>query len=199
MYSTEVFPAISDFTNFVDTNYKGASPPGGTDGIYSQNYSSVFASYFHLIDDRSLSVAKASFPFVDLSLPPSTTTHEYNFTLDRFARQALLSLPPDYISDANKAYYNAFIQRYGTSVVITASLGGSIEQHTSWKAWLTDVDHEFTKQKLADTSLLPVPSRRLRTQHSFPRPAEAPGHGTRSCTEQKLIDTALVPARSRSS
>jgi hypothetical protein len=152
VYSTEVFPTISDFTNYVDSSFRGASPPGGSNGLYGSNYSSVFASYFHLADDRALSVTKSSFAFVDLSLPPSSTTHEYKFSFDRFAKQALLSLPPDYTSDTNKRYYRAFIKRYGTSTVIKASLGGSVEEHTSWKAWLTDADHAFTKQKLADNA-----------------------------------------------
>jgi hypothetical protein len=38
-YSTQAFPEISDFTDYVDTSIRGASPPGGSNGIFGDSFS----------------------------------------------------------------------------------------------------------------------------------------------------------------
>jgi hypothetical protein len=173
-YSTQAFPEISDFTDYIDTSIRGASPPGGSNGIFGDSFMTVFDSYYQRVDDRALSVSSALYTTVDMKLPSDPITRKFRFSFEKSAHLAILSLPPAYNTSTNKAIFKAFIQRYsisiscsclqslmyyvirsltprvrryGTSVVISASLGGLLEQFSSWKTPL--VQGGFTKERLA--------------------------------------------------
>ena len=56
----------------------------------------------------------------------------------RHARDFVDSLPPAYDKEEHKAQFRYFIEHYGTSFATTATLGGLVEQYTTWKTPITD-------------------------------------------------------------
>ncbi len=133
------FPTIDLFQQHVDTTYTSANPTvKGTGGIYSLGVNDAFGTYFQRPDDTALSVVRSSKPLISMSLPvdPVTKTRQYNFS--RFAHAFVQSLPPTYESEAQKQQFRYFIEHYGTSFATSATLGGRVEQYSSWKTWLTD-------------------------------------------------------------
>ena len=162
------FPRIDDFVQHVDTTYTGASPiPKGTNGIYSNKFSAVFQHRFQLSDDRALTVARASRSHISMSLPVDPITHTRQYEFDRHALEFVQSLPPMYSTAEHKQQYRYFIENYGTSFATSATLGGLVEQYSSWKSWIMDERFGgFTPAKLAKnaqidfslTTRLPGPS-----------------------------------------
>jgi hypothetical protein len=146
-FDTHTFPTVGDFTDYVNTAFIGSSPSGGSNGIYGQSFPEVFNTYYQPMDDRALSVSSALYTTVDLTLPSDPVTHQYQFTLDSFAHKALRSLPPAYNTTNNKAIFRAFVKKYGTSVVIEASMGGLVEEYSRWKTAFFD-NQAITKEWL---------------------------------------------------
>lgn len=144
-FDTHAFPTIADFTDFVGTTFSGASPPLGTNGIFGQLFSDVFANFYQRADDSALSVARAALASIQLSLPFDPITQKYTLQFDKFALQAILSLPPDYNTSANQQIYDSFIKSYGTSVVVKASMGGLLELYSNWKTPLSAQGFDVTK------------------------------------------------------
>ena len=144
------FPRISDLVQHINTNYAGATPvPKGTNGIYSQNVKGTFENFFQKDDDRALSVVRASKSVISMSLPVDPGTRTRKYRIDRHALDFVQSLPPLYDTDENKAQFRYFIEKYGTSFATSASLGGLVEQYSSWKTWLTEEGlGGFTMHKL---------------------------------------------------
>lgn len=133
------FPRMEDFEQHVNTVYKGASPmPRGTSGIYSRDFNAVFDEFYQKSDDRALSVVRASKSYISMSLPvdPVTKTRKYYF--DRHANDFINSLPPTYSTEEDKQQFRHFIESYGTSFAVSATLGGRVEQYSSFKSWMTD-------------------------------------------------------------
>lgn len=145
---TQVFARIADYTNFVDSKYIAATPPAGTNGIYSQSFDSVFNAYFQEPDDQALSVCRAVFAVVGLQLPFNPDTHVYKYQLDKFAERAVQSLPPAYDTATNKALYRTFFESYGTSVAVRAFQGGMLEQFSSWPTTMMD-EEQLSEAMLA--------------------------------------------------
>ena len=145
------FPRVEDFAEHVNTQYAGASPvPQGTSGVYSDGFTSVFNEWFQKTDDRALSVVRASKSIISMSLPvdPVTKTRQYRF--DRHAEDFVNSLPPAYETEDHKEQFRHFIQYYGTQFAVSASMGGRVEQYSSWKTWLTEPRlWAFTEASLA--------------------------------------------------
>lgn len=50
----------------------------------------------------------------------------------------LESLPPDYTTEEHKQQFRFFIEHYGTSFATSATLGGRVEQYSSFKSWMTN-------------------------------------------------------------
>ena len=133
------FPRIEDFVHHVNTQYHGASPaPKGTNGIYSSDFAQAFNTYFQKRDDRALSVVRASRSYITMSLPVDPVTHTRQYNIDRHANDFINSLPPAYETEDHKTQFRYFIEKYGTSFVTSAALGGLVEHYSSWKTWLTD-------------------------------------------------------------
>jgi hypothetical protein len=104
-FNTQTFPAIADFTQYVQSEFTAYSPPQGTSGIYSRSFKQVMDSYFlrcgnhptpypQIVSCDSLSVSSATRSIVQLTLPFDPVTNKYTFTLDRFAERAIQSLCP---------------------------------------------------------------------------------------------------------
>ena len=148
------FPRIEDFEEHVNTVYNGATPmPRGSSGIYSTDFKSVFDKFFQKDDDRALSVVRASKSLISMSLPvdPVTKTRKYYF--DHHASDFINSLPPTYETDDEKQQFRHFIENYGTSFAVSATLGGRVEQYSSWKSWITDERlGAFTPTTLAENA-----------------------------------------------
>ncbi len=144
------FPRVEDFVQHVNTQYAGASPvPKGTAGIYSRGFGPAFQSFFQMDDDRALSVVRASKSLLSMRLPVDPHTHTRQYEFDRHASDFVESLPPLYDTEDNKAQFRYFIEKYGTSFATSATLGGMVEQYSSWKTWLTDARlGDFTREKL---------------------------------------------------
>ena len=133
------FPRVEDFVQHVNTQYAGASPvPKGTNGIYSSPTADVFAERFQKKDDRALSVTRAPMSVISMRLPVDPVTKTRQYDIDRHAHDFANSLPPMYDTDDHKAQFRYFIENYGTSYAVSATLGGLVEQYASWKTWLTD-------------------------------------------------------------
>jgi hypothetical protein len=133
------FARVENYVQHVNTQYAGATPvPKGTNGIYSDAFESVFNEHFQKADDRALSVTRVSMSVISMSLPvdPATKTRKYN--IDRHANDFANSLPPRHDTTDQKAQFRYFIEKYGTSFAISATLGGLVEQYSSWKTWLAD-------------------------------------------------------------
>ena len=145
------FPRIENYVQYVDTTYAGASPaPRGANGLYSSGFAYAFNTYFQKADDRALSVARATKSYISMSLPVDPTTHMRQYQLDRYAELFLQSLPPAYDTTENKKQFQFFIERYGTSFATSATMGGVVEQYSSWKSWLTNSQMGgFTAESLA--------------------------------------------------
>lgn len=148
------FARIEDFEEHVNTVYNGATPmPRGSSGIYSRDFKSVFDNFFQKKDDRALSVVRSSKSYIQMSLPvdPVTKTRKYYF--DRHASDFINSLPPTYETEDDKQQFRHFIAYYGTSFAVSATLGGRVEQYSSWKSWMTDSRlGGFTPSKLAQNA-----------------------------------------------
>jgi hypothetical protein len=133
------FPRVEDYEQHVDTQYAGASPiPKGTNGIFSSSVEDVFDAHFQKKDDRAMSVARASLSVISMSLPVDPVTKTRQYRIDRHASDFANSLPPQYDTEDNKAQFRYFIEKYGTSFAVSATLGGLVEQYSSWKTWLAD-------------------------------------------------------------
>ena len=145
------FARVEEFVQHVNSAYQGATPaPKGTSGIYSRGFSSVFQEYFQKADDRALSVVRASQSYISMNLPVDPTTHTRQYHFDRHADEFINALPATYESENDKAQFRKFIENWGTSFATSATLGGRVEQYSSWKTWLTDSRMGgFDKPKLA--------------------------------------------------
>jgi hypothetical protein len=133
------FPRIEDFVQHINTVYSGATPvPKGTNGIYSSGLEFAFKTYFQKPDDRALSVVRASKSYISMSLPVDPATHTRQYQFDRHAHDFMQSLPPLYDSVEHKQQFQYFFEQYGTSFATSATLGGLVEQYSSWKTWITD-------------------------------------------------------------
>lgn len=137
--TTMTFARVNEFVAHVNSVYGGATPaPKGTSGIYSRGFASVFNEYFQRADDRALSVSRASQSLIQMKLPVDPATGARAYHLDRHAADFLDSLPATYTSADDKKQFREFIENYGTSFAISATLGGRVEQYALWKTWLTD-------------------------------------------------------------
>ena len=133
------FSRVEEFVQHVNSVYQGATPaPKGTSGIYSRGFADVFQNFFQKSDDRALSVVRASKSYIEMNLPVDPTTHTRQYHFDRHANDFLNALPPTYSSDDDKAQFRKFIENWGTSFATSATLGGRVEQYSSWKTWITD-------------------------------------------------------------
>jgi hypothetical protein len=158
---TQTFPAIGDYVTYVRTQFAAHTPPQGTNGIYSDDLKEVMDSYFlrcgnhptpHTVRCDSLSVSSASRSIVQLTLPFDPVTNKYTFTLDKFAERAIQSLPPPSVNTNISSWwglygplYRNFFSKYGTDVITGASLGGLVEQYSSFDSIL---DSSLSKDKL---------------------------------------------------
>lgn len=147
---TNVFPRIEDYEQHVASQYLGASPvPAGTAGIYSLGFERVFDTYFQRDDDSALTVVRASKSLISMQLPFDPTTNTRTFQFDRNARAFALSLPPRYDTEGHKAQFRKFIESYGTSYATSATLGGLVEQYSSWNTWITNArSYGITSEEL---------------------------------------------------
>eukprot|EP01086_Lenisia_limosa_P015382 TRINITY_DN4886_c0_g1_i1.p1 TRINITY_DN4886_c0_g1~~TRINITY_DN4886_c0_g1_i1.p1 ORF type:complete len:198 (-),score=41.13 TRINITY_DN4886_c0_g1_i1:54-605(-) len=87
---------------------------------------------------NGLTVAQNHHKLYQLELQRDPDTKDWNFKLDRFCKQALLSLPPSYDSDENKIIYARFIKYWGTAFAATTMDGGVMEDLTKFN---TDIMH----------------------------------------------------------
>lgn len=134
---SDVYPTISDFTDFVG----GLLGQGnGLSGIYSQSWDSVFELYQDA-QDVALTVINGEVALYKMTLPFDLQKQMYVFSWDKFALRALQSLPPDYTSPTNQAVYNKFFSMYGTSVVVSSISGGLQQQTSSWKSFLDQIGY----------------------------------------------------------
>ncbi len=137
--TTMTYARVNEFVAHVNSQYGGATPaPKGTSGIYSRDFASVFNEYFQRADDRALTVSRASQSLIQMKLPVDPATNARAYHLDRHAADFLYSLPATYASADDKKQFREFIDNYGTSFAISATLGGRVEQYALWKTWLTD-------------------------------------------------------------
>jgi hypothetical protein len=140
---TETFPGISDYTNYVQTRFSAHSPPQGTNGIYGDSFKDVMQPYFlrcpNLGSCDSLSVSSAVRSIVSLALPFDPVMNKYTFTLDDNAQRAIQSLPPPSVYANISGWwgtygglFRSFFDKYGTDVIVEASMGGIVEQYSSF-------------------------------------------------------------------
>jgi hypothetical protein len=148
---TQSFARIEEFVQHVNSAYTGATPaPKGTNGIYSRGFANVFDTFFQKKDDRALSVVRASKSYIQMALPVDPVTHTRQYHFDRHANDFINSLPTTYETDQDKEQFRTFIENWGTSFATSATLGGRVEQYSSWKTWITDSRMgAFDKDKLA--------------------------------------------------
>jgi hypothetical protein len=154
--STETFPHIEDFVTYTNKEFTANNPPQGTNGIYGQSFENVLKSYFTLCGNHpnpkypqfvrcdSLSVSTASRSIVSMKLPFDPITSKYTFTLNKFTERAIQSLPPPPDLQTNittwwelhNQIFTSFFDNYGTEVIVQASLGGMVEQYSSFDSVL---------------------------------------------------------------
>jgi hypothetical protein len=166
---TQTFPAIADFTQYVHSEFTAHRPPQGTNGIYSSSFKEVMDSYFlrcgnhptpypQIVRCDSLSISSATRSIVQLTLPFDPVTHKYTFTLDKFAERAIQSLPPPSVYANISSWwglygplYRNFFSKYGTDVITGASMGGLVEEYSSFDSGL---DSSLSKDKrLSDAKI----------------------------------------------
>jgi hypothetical protein len=120
---------------------------------------------------------------MNLPVDPTTNTRQYHF--DRHANDFINALPVTYESDNDKAQYRKFIENWGTSFATSATLGGRVEQYSSWKTWLTDSRMGgFDKPKLARNAKID-----FYAETGLPGSSGAkhdPGYGSGSVTVEAL-------------
>jgi hypothetical protein len=159
LQDAQAFSSISDFVDYSNANFAGATPPQGSNGIFGNSFSSVFESYFQRPEDKDLSVTSAVRAIVHLSLPPDPVTHGYSLTFDQFFLRAVQSFPPPSVNSDLSIWYtqyeplfDSYFEKFGTSIVVEASLGGMVELYSSWGTPLLDMG--FDKAKLAANALI---------------------------------------------
>jgi hypothetical protein len=162
LQDAQPLPSMSDFVDYSNANFAGATPPQGSNGIFGEAFSNVFQSYYQRAEDKALSVVSAIRANVHLSLPPDPVTHGYSVAFDKFFLRAIQSFPPpSEDSDASdpsawyKQYqplFESFFDKFGTSIVVEASLGGMVEVYSSFGTPLLDLG--FDKAKLAANALI---------------------------------------------
>jgi hypothetical protein len=148
--NTQTFTSISDFSDFVNAHFAAATPPEGSNGIYGESFKEVMQSYFlkcpnhptawpQIVRCDSLSISSASRSLVELTLPFDPITNKYTFTLDKWAERAIQSLPPPSVYSNISSWWGtyhplfySFFEKYGTDVIVSASLGGMVEQYSSF-------------------------------------------------------------------
>jgi hypothetical protein len=162
---TQTFATIADFTEFVQAKFAAHTPPQGSNGIYGTSFKDIMDSYFlrcgnhsapypqrWTISCDSLSISSASRSIVQLTLPFDPVTNKYRFTLDKFAERAIQSLPPPSVYANISSWwgiygplYRTFFGKYGTDIIVSASLGGMVEQYSSFDSGL---DSSLSKDQL---------------------------------------------------
>jgi hypothetical protein len=159
LQEAQPLPSMSDFVDYSNANFAGATPPQGSSGIFGEAFSDVFQSYYQRAEDKALSVVSAMRATVHLSLPPDPVTRGYSVTFDMFFLRAIQSFPPpSAYSDLTSWYkksqplFESFFDKYGTSIVVEASLGGMVEVYSSWGTPLLVMG--FDRPKLAANALI---------------------------------------------
>jgi hypothetical protein len=80
-----------------------------------------------------------------MKLPFDPESNEYNASLDRFAKAAIQSLPPPpgVLKQTQQAWWTThsklftrFFQQFGTDAIVSASLGGQVEQYSFFDSGL---------------------------------------------------------------
>jgi hypothetical protein len=153
-----VFSTIDDFTTYVDASFAGNSPPKGTNGIYGETFTHVFNNYFNEKGDIALSVSNAVWRTIDMALPTDPVTNKYTLPLMQWFVSAVNSLPPPHRQvpgmnrttwwNAYEPLFGSFFDKYGTAVVVQASIGGMVQLHTRWDTPL--LQRGFTPDQLLE-------------------------------------------------
>lgn len=144
---SQAFPLVTDYVAHVRNN---VAQSGGQNGIYGNPFPSVLNGFYNRPGDPSLSVTQLMYAIYKIELPSNQNTP---YTLDKFARRALESLPPDYGSETNKALYRRFLETFGSSYTTSSDVGGLLELHSVWQSWLA-TDPGYNAQTLAEQAAI---------------------------------------------
>jgi hypothetical protein len=131
----KVLPTIAAYKQYVHSQF---SDDGGSNGIYGQPFNKVYSKYY--VGGKGLTVSSALLDVVDIDLPSDPITHEYTYQLDKFAATAINSLPPpptntsstDAWWKAHAPLFRKFFEKYGSSVIVNAKIGGMVEQASTY-------------------------------------------------------------------
>jgi hypothetical protein len=156
--SPKAFPTITEYTDFVSSQYSASSPPRGSNGVFSLDYRTVFNEFYQGGKDQAFSVARASYVLLGLSLAPDPITHRWTaISIERFARQQIESLPPNYSGTTNQNLFDDFFSKYGVSMMTSVTMGGRLEQYTQWDTPLTTLGFSTSKlEKVSGVQVQPV-------------------------------------------